>query len=66
MKATIDRLFTIFNAIIPIIVITFIWNTRDDYIQKHEYNQTKNEIFARLDHVETLLGKILTHESKRK
>lgn len=59
MKSVFDRIFTIFNAIIPVAVIVFIITTHKDYVRQDEYNAVKTELFHRLDNVEGLIYKLL-------
>jgi hypothetical protein len=59
MKSVFDRIFTIFNAIIPIAVIVFIVATHKDYVHQDEYNAVKTQLFQRLDKVEELIYKLV-------
>jgi hypothetical protein len=60
----LDRFLSIFNAIIPIIVIVFLLMTHDNYVSKEEYNTINEQIFKRLDNVETLIYKLLDSHSQ--
>jgi hypothetical protein len=55
----LDRFLSIFNAIIPIIVIVFLLTTHGNYVSKEEYKTINEQIFKRLDNVESLIYKLL-------
>jgi hypothetical protein len=55
----LDHFLSIFNSIIPIIVIVFLLMTHGNYVSKEEYKIINEQIFKRLDNVETLIYKLL-------
>lgn len=59
MKKSLDVLFTIFNAIIPVAIIVFIITTHKDYVKISEYEAVRTQIFERLDNVENLIYKLM-------
>jgi hypothetical protein len=64
----LDRFLSVFNAIIPIIVIVFLLMTHGNYVSKEEYKTINEQIFKRLDNVETLIYKLLddpTHSKNK-
>jgi len=66
MKRVFDRIFTVFNAIIPIAVIIFIISTHKEYVHQDEYNAVKTELFQRLDKVEGLIYKLIDAKQESK
>jgi hypothetical protein len=66
MKSVFDRIFTFFNAIIPVAVIVFIISTHKDYVHQDEYNAIKTELFQRLDKVEELIHKLVDAKQEPK
>lgn len=65
MKEIIDKIAVGFNAITPILVIGFLIATHGNYVNQREYEQVKNQIFIRLDNVETLIFKILNERKQQ-
>lgn len=63
MREIVDKIATIFNGITPILVIIFLILTHGNYVNQHEYEQVKNQIFVRLDNVEALIYKILNDKT---
>lgn len=62
----LDRVLSIFNGIIPIIVIVMLYSTHGNYVSKEEYNTINEQIFKRLDNVETLIYKLIDDPSHSK
>jgi hypothetical protein len=55
----LDDALSILNGLIPIIVIVFLILTHGSYVSKEEYKTINEQIFKRLDNVETLIYKLL-------
>lgn len=54
-KALFDRLFSILNALIPIFVVVFLLFTHGNYVKYNEYEEMKQQIFNRLDNIESMI-----------
>ena len=55
----LDDALSVINGIIPIIVVVFLLMTHGSYVSKEEYKAINEQIFKRLDNVETLIYKLL-------
>lgn len=55
----VDDVLSIVNGIIPIVVIVILIMTHGNYVSQNEYKTVNEQIFKRLDNVETLIYKLL-------
>ena len=58
-----DTLFSVFNGLVPVIVIVLLILTRSSYVSQDEFDQTKGQLFKRLDNVEGLMHRIINNNS---
>jgi hypothetical protein len=58
MKNWIKQTLLVCNGLTPFIVVLFIYVANNNYVNKEEYERTKDQIFKQLDHVEKLINRI--------